>query len=107
MRSTSNLRMDTKAILSLTSVFILLLSLHGLLGCNGWQQLSLDQYRQQGAPIGEELRVTCVDGSVHLGRLQRQSNRDTLVLELGADTGIMLTIPLSQIRRVEFYRPVL
>jgi hypothetical protein len=82
-------------------------SLVGLMGCTGWQQMTLEDYRQNGPIVREAWRVTCSDGTIYHGRVQEQSTRETLVLKQGAkEPMVTITIPLSRIEKIEFYRPI-
>jgi hypothetical protein len=87
---------------------LLLVVCQSLLGCSGWQEFKLEEYQPQHWPtVNDPLRVTCVDGTVHYGRMQPQSTRENLILESREqDPSVLLTIPLSKIRRMEFFRPI-
>jgi hypothetical protein len=83
--------------------FLLLSVCQSLLGCNGWQEMSGDKYHPL---VGDYWIVTCMNDSTCEGRVQEQSTSEKLILELGQETGVILTIPRSQIRRIQFYRPI-
>jgi hypothetical protein len=88
------------------ALVLALLCWQSLLGCRGseWQVLNLDQYWPPSSPsVNDPLRVTCVDGTIYYGRMQPQSTREKLILESKKqDSSVLITIPLSQIRRIEF-----
>jgi len=82
---------------------LLVVVCQSLLGCSGWQEMSGDKYYPA---VGDFWIVTRVDGSIYEGRVQEQSTWEKLVLELVDKSGVILTMPRSQIRRIQYYRPI-